>query len=146
MPYMRGFFFSPRVYILKYLPAYHCMVFWNLFCVLCSVSVSLLQLWSWDWRMGATTARGEWKWNTKENGAQWMITYGAWRLHMWCADSWDVEMLLMLPEGPTLDQGMGLFGLHMLFVKGQNQLSMTVFILFFKTTRSNASPIVGMLE
>ena len=41
---------------------------------LCPVSVSLLQLWSWGWRMEPTAVRGEWKWSTRENGAQRMIT------------------------------------------------------------------------
>ena len=43
------------------------------------MSVSLLQLWSWGWRMDPTAVRGEWKWSTKENGEQWMIWIGAWR-------------------------------------------------------------------
>ena len=50
--------------------------------LLCPVSVSLLQLWSWGWRMEPIAVRAEWKWSTKENGAQWIVTRGAWRMHL----------------------------------------------------------------
>ena len=45
--------------------------------LLCPVSVSLLQFWSWGWRMEPTAVRGEWKRSTKENGALCMLGTGS---------------------------------------------------------------------
>ena len=45
--------------------------------LLCPVSVSLLQFWSWGWRMEPTAVRGEWKRSTKENGALCILRPGS---------------------------------------------------------------------
>ena len=111
-----------------------------------SVSVSLLQIWSWGWRMEVTAVRGEWKWNTKENGAQCVISSGAWKRQLWCADSWGVELLLMLPKELTLDQQLAPFGLNIFTAVGQSQLSQSVLILLLKTIVLRAFPMIRMLE
>ena len=56
--------------------------------LLCPASVSLLQIWRWSWRMEPTAVRGEWKWSTKENGAQWMITAGGGSCGVQTAGVW----------------------------------------------------------
>lgn len=70
--------------------------------------------------MEATAVRGEWKRSTKDNGARRVITTTSWRMQLWCADSWDVEMLSMLSKMVILEQELGPFGLNILIVKGQN--------------------------
>ena len=112
---------------------------------LCSV-LSFLQLWSWGWRMEPIAVREEWKWSTKENGAQWMTKIGAWRKQLWCADSWGVELPLMLLEGFILDQGLAPFGFSIFTAKGQSQCSQPVLILFLKTIVLRSFPMTRMLE
>ena len=73
-----------------------------------------------------------------------MLT-GVCREQPWCADSWNVELLLMLPRRLILDKGMVPSGC-MLYVKGQSQLSLTVGILILQTTGLKAFPMIGMLE
>ena len=114
--------------------------------LLSPVSVFILQLWSWAWRMEPTPVRGDWKWSIKENGAQWMITTGAWRRQLWCADRWGVEVLLVLPKGLNLDQELDLFGFIILTAKGRSQLSPNVVILLWKTNDLRAIPMARMLE
>ena len=70
------FYFSESLYF-KYTPLHGLLK-----SLLCPVSVSLLQLWSWGWRMEPIAVRAEWKWSTKENGAQWIVTGGDWRMHL----------------------------------------------------------------
>ena len=113
--------------------------------LLCPVSVSLLQFWSWDWSMEITAVRGEWKWNIKENGAQWMIWTGTWMRRMWCADSWGVELLLMLPQGLNLGWELDPFGLIIFTARDQSQLSLSVVILLLKTIVLRAFPTRRML-
>ena len=57
---------------------------------------------------------------------------------MWCADSWDVELLSMLPEGFILDQDLLAplgFSIFTVTMQRQNQVSAskTVLIMILKT-------------
>ena len=114
--------------------------------LLCLVPVSVLQPWRWGWWVEPTAVRGEWKWSTKENGTQWMITTGTWRRQLWCADSWGVELPLMLPEGLILDQGLAPLGFSIFTAKEQSQSSQPVLILFSKTIVLRAFPMTRMWE
>ena len=117
------------------------MVFWNLSCILCPCPSA-----AWEVRLkdGATAVRGEWKWSTKENGAQWMTRIEAWKRQLWCAENWSVELPLMLPEGLILDQGFAPFGFTTFTAMGQNHHSWSVVILLLKTIVLRAFPIKGM--
>ena len=144
MLFIGNFFFSEiRIFIFKILTSI--LLHDLLKSLLCPMSVSVLQLWSWGWRMDPTAVMGEWKWSTKENGEQWMIWIGAWRRQLWCADTWGVGLLLMLPNGLNLDQEMDPFGFIIFTAKGQSQLSQSVVILL-KTIVPRVIPMTMMLE
>lgn len=108
------------------------------------VSVSLCGFWRWGW-MEPHPLRGESGSEVpKENGAQWMTTIGAWRQQLWYADSWSVELPLMLPERLILDQGLAPFGFSIFTAMGQSQCSRSVVIPTIKTILLKAFPMTGM--
>ena len=44
----------------------------------------------------------------------------SWRRQLWCADSWSVELPLMLPEELILDLGLAPFGFIILTAMGKS--------------------------
>ena len=53
-----------------------------------------------------------------------MFSTGFWMMQIHCADAWNVELPLVLPEGLILDQDLALFGISVFLATGQslNQL------------------------
>ena len=84
--------------------------------------------------MDATAVRGGGKGSTKEYGLPYILSTGSWRLQKWCAKSWDVDLLLMLPEGLILDQGLVLFGFSLFTATIPSQIHLSVLMVVFIST------------